>query len=867
MNENFKESGAGSILVTGDFIVDRNLLPGLRIIASDNPAFGTRFIDVYGGSILTFDLINSLIRENNIKSINCIHGLKEPSIEEFILKYPERTAFTIWSKGKTSDSWKIDEIRGYGYDPDDRHEYHYTDNESIKPTEWIVIDDGNLGFRNSEEVWPDFKDKMVIIKCSYPFFEGKLFHRLTMEQQRPEKLIVILTLSNLRKSDVKISSDISWEQTAFDITSEFKRNSKLNSILQKSDHLIVMAGTSGAVHFHNNVDRKTEISIVFDPTNIEGEWEKATPLIPGSGSCFLASFSTSLVNLYLSRQIDTGSIENCINKALNTTRIFCRAGFLPDDFKNKVCYMVTDHEHKFVKQEDMIFSKAYVPSPFNIANEPGISSRNKGWTILRGNYIDSGSGDKVEDYIDLACELAIKGSNILMFAPVMSFGKIVSFDRPEIEGYRNIKKLLVDFACNKQATKPLNIAVFGAPGSGKSFAVKEMSNSFLKIFKPEKLEFNLSQFKDASELAGAFNAIRDSVLKGNLPVVFWDEFDSEGLLWLKSLIAPMQDGSFQDGKDTHPIGKSIFIFAGGTSSTFDQFDPRNMGDNKADAQRINDFIKVKGPDFVSRINGYLNVCGPNPLKLDMHDVTYPIRRALFIRTSLGLAKDDQLDIDFGLLRALLLVKVYNNGARSLDRILTHLKMSRSKRIVRSDLPSDEVINMNTDLDDFYSIMYDENLNSYKNVSSLSAFFHEKWMKKKATLSEIDKAFFMMSNEQRLTNISTAGRIKDILASTGKFALVEENSEYPDCTEEFVAYISIEKNLEKMAEQEHLSWSQSKKHLGWKKGKHRSDYFKVHPFIDEPYEKLSEEDKNKDRKQIRSYCEYLKGSGFKIISLK
>jgi hypothetical protein len=426
---------------------------------------------------------------------------------------------------------------------------------------------------------------------------------------------------------------------------------------------------------------------------------------------------------------------------------------------------------------------------------------------------------------------------------------------------------MIDYANNKKSSKPLNIAVFGTPGSGKSFAVKEMSRSFLEKFKPCVLEFNLSQFKDANELTGAFHAIRDTVLMGNLPIVFWDEFDSESLKWLKSLLAPMQDGHFQDGKDTHPIGKSIFIFAGGTSSTFYHFDPRNREESSTDETNIDNFIRVKGPDFVSRIHGYLNVCGPNPLQGDSEDVTYPVRRALFIRTGLGLEKEEQLDIDYGLLRALLLVKSYNNGARSLDRILTHLKMRGDKKIVRSDLPSDEVIAMNTDLDNFYSIMCDNKLETYKDASSLSSFFHENWLKNKIAGSSSNKEFFMLSNEQRLINISTVGRIKHILAKSEIFALDDCYSDNPDASDEFNKYISVKENLDLLAEEEHIKWDEDRKRLGWKKGTSRSDYFKIHPLIDMLYNELSEADKEKDRKQIRNYTTTLKNSGFKIIRVE
>ena len=37
-------------------------------------------------------------------------------------------------------------------------------------------------------------------------------------------------------------------------------------------------------------------------------------------------------------------------------------------------------------------------------------------------------------------------------------------------------------------------------------------------------------------------------------------------------LAPMQDGEFQEGQLIHNIGKSIFVFAGGTCSCMEEFE-------------------------------------------------------------------------------------------------------------------------------------------------------------------------------------------------------------------------------------------------------------------------------------------------------
>ncbi len=56
------------------------------------------------------------------------------------------------------------------------------------------------------------------------------------------------------------------------------------------------------------------------------------------------------------------------------------------------------------------------------------------------------------------------------------------------------------------------------------------------------LEFNLSQFSGPEEIIDALHRVRDVVLSGKIPLVFWDEFDSrlkdQDLGWLRFFLSP-----------------------------------------------------------------------------------------------------------------------------------------------------------------------------------------------------------------------------------------------------------------------------------------------------------------------------------------
>ena len=65
----------------------------------------------------------------------------------------------------------------------------------------------------------------------------------------------------------------------------------------------------------------------------------------------------------------------------------------------------------------------------------------------------------------------------LKYIPIAQFGQLKTVDRAEIEAYRSIKNLITEYVSTKSVVRPLSIAVFGTPGSGKSFGVTEVASS------------------------------------------------------------------------------------------------------------------------------------------------------------------------------------------------------------------------------------------------------------------------------------------------------------------------------------------------------------------------------------------------------
>ena len=268
----------------------------------------------------------------------------------------------------------------------------------------------------------------------------------------------------------------------------------------------------------------------------------------------------------------------------------------------------------------------------------------------------------------VAESLVRSGSAIgLQSVPSINFGHLNSIDRREIEQLSAVRQLIEEFLDNPLPPRPLCFAVFGPPGSGKSFSVKQIVKS-LGRQDLAAVTFNISQFEDYHDLVAGLHKVRDMVLSGLVPFVFFDEFDSsfgKPLGWLKYFLAPMQDGEFKDGEAIHPIGKAIFVFAGGTKSNFSDF-VNNISGSSEEIQDLNaaekQFREAKGPDFVSRLRGFIDIMGPNRQdKPGQDDDVFVIRRSKLLRIMLQLEptaktlfdQKGNLNIDQGIMRAFL----------------------------------------------------------------------------------------------------------------------------------------------------------------------------------------------------------------------
>ena len=455
------------------------------------------------------------------------------------------------------------------------------------------------------------------------------------------KCMLVLDVNVLRRAGAMISRQISWERTVADVIRQIQNNEALTYLMSARNIMIVFA-EDGILHI-DNTGGKVTAHLTLGHGGGEGALRENAP---GDYHQNLSMFTLILANLLKGDFFNTPETW-VVRASMTTTEAVVMMGYQFDEDDNlQICSSHKGNPHW----------PAFLV-PLTHIEATGKAEINENWTIANN------MGDRQHLY-NVAFDYVSKGAEAIEGLPQLKFGGFTTVDRWEIEAYQDIRNLIKEYTAGDDL-RPLSVAVFGAPGSGKSFGVTQIAQNVLPG-KIEKLEFNVSQFASPSDLANAFQKVRDVILRGKLPLVFFDEFDSDRdgaqLGWLKSFLMPMQDGMFRDESGEHPLGRCILVFAGGTAATFDRF-----------IHNDRNFEAVKGPDFVSRLRGTIDVLGPNPKDEDWggSDDNYLLRRALLLRSLCSRKLDmtkQPAPINTGIIRAMLLVPKFKHGARSMEAV-------------------------------------------------------------------------------------------------------------------------------------------------------------------------------------------------------
>jgi len=867
-----KDSKTRLVVVAGDVTMDWNLArngQARRATSVWNPNDKVDICWQRGGASLLADLLEAVSKD--LLDDKAITGsIRQPGVPrnavEVIPGDPKfHQSFAIWSEKKYSEkppldrerAWRVDEFLGVR-----RAEFPCPVMKVVKDSsraDIVVLDDADLGFRDARDCWPSAvsaptgRSSWFVLKMARPVAQGPLWEHL--HSQHANRMVVVTTAFDLRMTEVQISRELSWERTAQDVFWELIHNPCVNA-LSHCAHVIVSFGAAGAILLSRQARDISKCFLYFDPHSIEGSWESGYPgSVIGYTSCLTAGIVRQLMIDPQDPDVSLG-IQNGLAALRNLhTDGYGEKGKLTS--QSPLVFPI-DRISTCLAQDKAAFARIEVQDPLRFIKQPADKDEKPltpgFWTILQDHY---------RGILDLVAEqIVLSGpESVLQDIPLGQFGNLLTVDRQEIESFRSIRTLVAEYCQQGQQKRPLSIAVFGAPGSGKSFGIVEVANSLLPG-QIEVREFNLSQFANSSDLISALHQVRDIGLSGKIPLIFWDEFDTTfngiPLGWLRYFLAPMQDGHFQEGQIAHPIGRSIFVFAGGTAVSMAEFGSGLSAES---------FKTAKGPDFVSRLKGFVNILGPNPVKgskeSPVQDPYFVIRRAILLRSILkrneaDLFTKDKLNIDSGVLRALIQTRDYRHGVRSIESIIAMSQLAGKKSFERSSLPSETQLDLHVDGQNFLALVQQIEL-SGKILEDLAEAAHEIY---REGLNSRGEATFAASvvYQDLPENFKEQNRqnVRDIpvkLASAG-YAMVPARSNEPPFNFPGDA-------LEYLAEREHVRWMQVKLADGWKHAYKTNDDKKLNQCL-VPWSELPEEEKEKDRDMVRNIPRMLARGGYAVV---
>jgi hypothetical protein len=615
---------------------------------------------------------------------------------------------------------------------DKNHEYILQDddfdNSIDENVKLFIIHDIGAYFRKDNkkckellDIYKKNAEAFVILKINpqYSIFKGKnKYYIAFLEKAKSlKKLIIIVNLKDIRINGANINYQLSWEKTTEELLYQIFHNNQLND-LRQCEYLVVRIGLEGALVITNPYEsfETARLQLFFIQNRYEDDFlECIDGNVQGISIAFLSGFASDvLVNSF------PENMKITIGKSLMIARKMWFWGYGDGDFPIRC-------SDKIFKEQELELADIDIEK-LDIIKE----TKWKYWTILEKKRKLIEKTPQTNTIGQIAYNVLINGieNSNSKFFPILKIENLISIDRSEIESYHGIQNIIKEYIESINVKNPISIAVFGQPGSGKNFGIEQIVKNF-KNKKIKLIAFNLSQFTEVTQLTSTFHKIRDITLDGSLPVVLFDEFDctfnNSELGWIKYFLAPMQDGTFFDGENIHPIGRSIFVFAGGTSYTYQDFCDQCIKIQSRKKSQMRD-IAVNDPkirDFISRLRGYINVIGCDPVDEGPKDNFYKIRRALILRSILynkhpQLFENNKLNIDPDVQRAFIKVNKYKHGIRSIQAIIEMSNLKKKKYFDKSALPSFNQINLHTDSENFLcyisrNVHFEESVDKIVNI--------------------------------------------------------------------------------------------------------------------------------------------------------
>ncbi|MBC7964930.1 MAG: hypothetical protein H7Z17_03305, partial [Fuerstia sp.] len=238
-----KNSDVNGTLVTGDFIIDQHIYEGERHQYADHTP-GVRVKAEVGGAGKLAELIQVLFDKldpeqfANVRKV--VAARVAPESVQSLLDGSDpaipiaHQAYAFWRRRpegepREKQRWRCFEAMGFGASvpqktPEDGvcrtdapcAAWPVPENIPAKPA-IIVISEGGMGFRDNEKCWEKEAlkhAKHIIFKTANQPAESEVWKELT---KHADKLTVVISAAELRKTSARISVGLTWEETFRDL--------------------------------------------------------------------------------------------------------------------------------------------------------------------------------------------------------------------------------------------------------------------------------------------------------------------------------------------------------------------------------------------------------------------------------------------------------------------------------------------------------------------------------------------------------------------------------------------------------------------------------------------------------------------------
>jgi hypothetical protein len=310
------------VIVTGDVTMDWNLARTRKLADSGIGWNASDRLEMYGepgGAALIADLMTESVEK--LRNEGIALEVSGPSVRTAAIAPADprfHHSYAIWARfakkrgDRDKPIWRVEEFLGLdrARTPEAVAGERPVSAKEPAAADLVILDDADLGFRTRPQEWPAVlhladdtaapktpPQPWVLLKMACPVASGELWRRLL--RLHAGRLVVVMTLNDLRLSDVKISRELSWERTAGDLARELRRHPAVNGLIHCA-HVVVSLGTGGAVLLSRRETQDARLDQMgepdchafFDPEAIENSWAEQYPgAMIGYTSCLVGGIA------------------------------------------------------------------------------------------------------------------------------------------------------------------------------------------------------------------------------------------------------------------------------------------------------------------------------------------------------------------------------------------------------------------------------------------------------------------------------------------------------------------------------------------------------------------------------------------------